>query len=154
MAFEFSKKPQLQSAQTAQTVQEKSHAEIKAERLRIARDAAEIARRRRERIAMVNAGQLSRQELDESERILLESYERKVEDEQRPGFFERLSRRIASSALGTLVASIITASASAPSSCGGSYNPFLLRVAGVLGGLGLVVLAVAAAVWVYRHLFL
>ena len=154
MAFEFSKKPQLQSAQTAQTVQEKSHAEIKAERLRIAREAAEIARRRRGRIAMVKAGRLSRQELDESERILLESYERKEEAEQSPGFFERLSRRIAGSALGTLVASIITAASAAPTSCGGAYNPFLIRVAAVLGGLGLVVLAAAAAVWLFRHLFL
>ena len=68
---------------------------------------------RRGRIAMVQAGRLSRQELDESERILLESYERKEEAEQRPGFFERLSRRIAGSALGTLVASIITAASAA-----------------------------------------
>ena len=91
MAFEFVKKPQQQPAQP---VQEKAPAGIKAERLRIAREAAEIARRRRGRIAMVQAGRLSRQELDESERILLESYERKEEAEQRPGFFERLSRRI------------------------------------------------------------
>ena len=151
MAFQFAKKPQQQPAQTPQ---EKSPAEIKAERLRIAREAAEIARRRRSRIAMVQAGRLSRQELDESERILLESYERKEEAEQRPGFFERLSRRIAGSALGTLVASIITAASAAPTSCGGAYNPFLIRVAAVLGGLGLVVLAAAAAVWLFRHLFL
>lgn len=151
MAFQFVKKPQQQPAQP---VQEKSPAEIKAERQRIAREAAEIARRRRGRIAMVKAGRLSRQELDESERILLESYERKEEAEQRPGFFERLSRRIAGSALGTLVASVITAASAAPTSCGGAYNPFLIRVAAVLGGLGLVVLAVAAAVWLFRHLFL
>ena len=151
MAFQFAKKPQQQPAQRPQ---EKSPAEIKAERLRIAREAAEIARRRRGRIAMVQAGRLSRQELDESERILLESYERKEEAEQRPGFFERLSRRIAGSALGTLVASIITAASAAPTSCGGAYNPFLIRVAAVLGGLGLVVLAAAAAVWLFRHLFL
>lgn len=151
MAFEFVKKPQQQPAQP---VQEKSPAGIKAERLRIAREAAEIARRRRGRIAMVQAGRLSRQELDESERILLESYERKEEAEQRPGFFERLSRRIAGSALGTLVSSVITAASAAPTSCGGAYNPFLIRVAAVLGGLGLVVLAAAAAVWLFRHLFL
>lgn len=151
MAFRFDKKPQQRAAQPAQ---EKSAAELKAERLRAFREAVELARRRRERIALVQAGRLPRQELDASERILLDSYERKEEAEQRPGFFERLSRRIAGSALGTLIASIITATASAPSSCGGSYNPFLLRVAGVLGGLGLVVLAVAAAVWLFRHLFL
>ena len=66
----------------------------------------------------------------------------------------RQARRIAGSALGTLVASIITAASAAPTSCGGAYNPFLIRVAAVLGGLGLVVLAVAAAVWLFRHLFL
>jgi hypothetical protein len=151
MAFQFAKKPQPQPAQPAQ---EQSPAEIKAERLRIAREAAEIARRRRERIAKVQAGRLSRQELDESERILLESYERKEETEQRPGFFEKLARRIAGSGLGVLIGSIITATASLPSSCGGATNPFLLRVAGVLGGLGLVALAVAAAVWLFRQLFL
>lgn len=151
MTFQFSKKSPQQAAQPAQ---EKSAAEEKAERRRAFQQAAELARRRRERIASVQAGRLPREALDASERILLESYERKEEAEQRPGFFERLSRRIAGSALGTLVASIITAAASAPSSCGGSYNPFLLRVAGVLGGLGLVVLAVAAAVWLFRHLFL
>lgn len=147
MAFRFEQKapPQPARGQTA---------DVKAERLRIARQSAELAQRRRERIAAVRAGRLSRQELDASERLLLASYEKATETEQRPGFFERLSRRIAGSALGTLIASIITATASAPTTCGGSYNPFLLRVAGVLGGLGLVVLAVAAAVWVYRHLFL
>lgn len=151
MVFQFSKKPLQQAAPPAQ---EKPLAEVRAERRRAFQQAAELAQRRRERIAAVQAGRLMRQELDASELILLESYERKEETEQRPGFFERLSRRIAGSALGTLIASIITAAASAPTSCGGSYNPFLLRVAGVLGGLGLVVLAVAAAVWAYRHIFL
>lgn len=151
MAFRFDQKPQRQAAPPAQ---EKSAAETKAERLRVAREAAELAQRRRERIAAVLAGRLMRQELDASELILLESYERKELAEQRPGFFERLSRRIAGSALGTLIASVITATASAPTSCGGAYNPFLIRVAAVLGGLGLVVLAVAAAVWLFRHLFL
>ncbi|MBI4987348.1 MAG: hypothetical protein HZC23_00885 [Rhodocyclales bacterium] len=151
MTFQFGKKPQQQTAQPAQ---EKSAAEVKAERRRVFQEAAELARRRRERIAAVQAGRLPREALDAGERILLASYERREETEQRPGFFERLSRRIAGSGLGTLIASIITASASAPSSCGGAYNPFLLRVAAVLGSLGLVVLAVAVAVWAYRHLFL
>ena len=151
MAFQYEKQAPRQGARTAE---EQSAAEVKAERRRAFQQAAELAQRRRERVAAVQAGRLSRQELDASELILLESYERKEEAEQRPGFFERLSRRIAGSALGTLVASIITASASAPTSCGGAYNPFLIRVAAVLGGLGLVVLAVAAAVWLFRHLFL
>ena len=151
MAFQYEKQAPRQGARTTE---EQSAAEVKAERRRAFQQAAELAQRRRERVAAVQAGRLSRQELDASELILLESYERKEEAEQRPGFFERLSRRIAGSALGTLVASIITASASAPTSCGGAYNPFLIRVAAVLGGLGLVVLAVAAAVWLFRHLFL
>lgn len=153
MTFEFEHKP-ASGKTVSPPAQEKTPAELKAERLRVAREAAELARHRRERIAMVKAGRLSPQELDESERILLESYERREETEQRPGFFERLSRRIAGSALGTLVASIITAASAAPTTCGGAPNPFLMRVAAVLGGLGIVVLAVAAAVWVYRHLFL
>mgnify|MGYP003507404128 CR=1 FL=1 len=151
MAFQFVKKPQQQPAQTTQ---EKSPAEIKAERLRIAREAAEIARRRRERIAAVQAGRLSRQELDASERILLESYERKEETEQRPGFFEKLASRVAGTGLGVLIGSIITATAAQPNSCNGVTNPFLWRLAGVLGGLGAVVLAIAAAVWLFRQLFL
>lgn len=151
MAFQYEKQAPRQGVRTTE---EQSAAEVKAERRRAFQQAAELAQRRRERVAAVQAGRLSRQELDASELILLESYERKEEAEQRPGFFERLSRRIAGSALGTLVASIITASASAPTSCGGAYNPFLIRVAAVLGGLGLVVLAVAAAVWLFRHLFL
>jgi hypothetical protein len=151
MAFQFIKKPQQPPAQQ---VQEKSPAEIKAERLRIAREAAEIARRRRERIAMVKAGRLSRQELDESERILLESFERKEETEQRPGFFEKLASRVAGTGLGVLIGSIITATAAQPNSCNGVTNPFLWRLAGVLGGLGAVVLAIAAAVWLFRQLFL
>lgn len=151
MAFQYEKQAPRQGVRTTE---EQSAAEVKAERRRAFQQAAELAQRRRERVAAVQAGRLSRQELDASELILLESCERKEEAEQRPGFFERLSRRIAGSALGTLVASIITASASAPTSCGGAYNPFLIRVAAVLGGLGLVVLAVAAAVWLFRHLFL
>jgi hypothetical protein len=151
MAFQFVKKPQQQPAQTTQ---EKSPAEIKAERLRIAREAAEIARRRRERIAAVQAGRLSRQELDASERILLESYERKEETEQRPGFFEKLASRVAGTGLGVLIGSIITATAAQPNSCNGVTNPFLWRLAGVLGGLGAVVLVIAAAVWLFRQLFL
>ena len=151
MAFQYEKQAPRQGVRTTE---EQSAAEVKAERRRAFQQAAELAQRRRERVAAVQAGRLSRQELDASELILLESYERKEEAEQRPGFFERLSRRIAGSALGTLVASIITASASAPTSCGGAYNPLLIRVAAVLGGLGLVVLAVAAAVWLFRHLFL
>ena len=151
MAFQYEKQAPRQGVRTTE---EQSAAEVKAERRRAFQQAAELAQRRRERVAAVQAGRLSRQELDASELILLESYERKEEAEQRPGFFERLSRRIAGSALGTLVASIITASASAPTSCGGAYNPFLIRVAAVLGGLGLVVLAAAAAVWLFRHLFL
>ncbi len=153
MAFEFERKPAPRTT-VSPPVQEKTPAELKAERLRIAREAAEASRKRRERIAMVQAGRLSPLELDESERILLESFERKEEVEQRPGFFEKLAKRIAGSALGTLVASIITAASAAPTTCGGAYNPLLVRVAGVLGVLGLVVLAVAAAVWAYRHLFL
>lgn len=153
MPFEFERKSAPRTT-ASPPVQEKTPAELKAERLRVAREAAELAQRRRERIAAVLAGRLMRQELDASELILLESYERKELAEQRPGFFERLSRRIAGSALGTLIASVITATASAPTSCGGAYNPFLIRVAAVLGGLGLVVLAVAAAVWLFRHLFL
>lgn len=151
MAFQFSKKPQLQSAQSAQV---KSPAEIKAERLRIAREAAEVARRRRERIAMVKAGRMSRQELDESERILLDSYERKEEAEQRPGFFEKLAKGIAGTGLGVLIGSIITATAAQPNSCNGVTNLLLWRLAGVLGLLGVVALAIAAAVWVYRYLIL
>jgi hypothetical protein len=151
MAFQYEKQALQQEARTAE---EQSAAEVKAERRRVARESAEIAQRRRERVASVQAGRLPRQELDASELILLESYERKEEAEQRPGFFERLSRRVAGSALGTLVASVITAASAAPTSCGGAYNPFLIRVAAVLGGLGLVVLAVAAAVWLFRHLFL
>lgn len=151
MAFQFVKKPQQQPAQTTQ---EKSPAEIKAERLRIAREAAEIARRRRERIAMVKAGRLARQELDESERILLDSFERKEETEQRPGFFEKLASRVAGTGLGVLIGSIITAAVAQPNSCNGVTNPFLWRLAGVLGGLGAVALAIAAAVWLFRQLFL
>lgn len=151
MAFQFSKKSPQQAAQPAQ---EKSAAEVKAERRRAFQQAAELARRRRERIAAVQAGRLSREALDASERILLDSFERKEETEQRPGFFERLARRIAGSGLSVLIGSIITATASLPSSCGGATNPFLLRVAGVLGGLGLVALAAAAAVWLFRQLFL
>ena len=151
MAFQYEKQAPRQGARTAE---EQSAAEVKVERRRAFQQAAELAQRRRERVASAQAGRLPRQELDESELILLESYERKEEAEQRPGFFERLSRRIAGSALGTLVASIITAASAAPTSCGGAYNPLLIRVAAVLGGLGLVVLAVAAAVWLFRHLFL
>lgn len=151
MAFQFVKKPQQQPAQTTQ---EKSPAEIKAERLRIAREAAEIARRRRERIAAVQAGRLSRQALDASERILLDSFERKEETEQRPSFFEKLASRVAGTGLGVLIGSIITATAAQPNSCNGVTNPFLWRLAGVLGGLGAVVLAIAAAVWLFRQLFL
>ena len=151
MTFQYEKQAPRQGVRTAE---EQSAAEVKAERRRVARESAEIAQRRRERVASVQAGRLPRQELDASELILLESYERKEEAEQRPGFFERLSRRVAGSALGTLVASVITAASAAPTSCGGAYNPFLIRVAAVLGGLGLVVLAAAAAVWLFRHLFL
>lgn len=151
MTFQFSKKSPQQVAQPAQ---EKSAAKVKAERKRAFQQAAELAQRRRERIAAVQAGRLSRETLDASERILLESYERKEETEQRPGFFEKLASRVAGTGLGVLIGSIITATASLPSSCGGTTNPFLLRVAGVLGGLGLVALAVAAAVWLFRQLFL
>lgn len=151
MAFQFAKKAQQR---TAQPMQEKSPAEVKAERLRIAREAADIARRRRGRIAMVKAGRLSRQDLDESERILLESCERKEAAEQRPGFFEKLARGIAGTGLGVLIGSIITATAAQPNSCNGVTNPLLWRLAGVLGGLGAVALAAAAAVWVYRHFLL
>ena len=103
MSFEFDRKT-APGKTVSPPVQAKTPAELKAERLRVAREAAEIARQRRARIAMVQAGRLSPHELDESERILLESYERKEEMEQRPGFFEKLARRIAGSALGTLVA--------------------------------------------------
>lgn len=151
MAFQFGKKPQLKSAQSAQV---KSQAEIKAERLRIAREAAEVARRRRERIAMVRAGRMSPQELDESERILLDSFERKEETEQRPGFFEKLARGVAGTGLGGLIGSIITATAAQPNSCNGVANPLLWRLAGVLGVLGAVALAIAAAVWMFRQFFL
>ncbi len=157
MAFQFRQKTPQQTTsagKAALPVQDKTPAEVKAERLRVFWKSNELARKRRERVAAVQAGRLSRQELDASERILLDSYERKEEAGQRPGFFERLSRRIAGSGLGTLIASLITASASAPSSCGGAYNPFLLRVAAVLGGLGLVVLAIAVVVWAYRQIFL
>lgn len=153
MSFEFDRKT-APGKTVSPPVQAKTPAELKAERLRVAREAAEIARQRRARIAMVQAGRLSPHELDESERILLESYERKEEMEQRPGFFEKLARRIAGSALGTLVASIITAASAAPTTCGGVNNPFLIRLAAVLGGLGLVALVVAAAVWLFRQFFL
>jgi len=152
MAFEFESRQRQNPVTPAQPAQ--SAAEAKAERLRVAREAAELAQRRRERVAAVQAGTLPREALDASERILLESYERKGEVEQRMGFFERLSRRIAGTGLGALVASIVTAAASAPTTCGASHNPFLVRLAVMLGGLGAVVLAVAAAVWVFRQLFL
>jgi hypothetical protein len=151
MTFQFSKKSPQQVTQPAQ---EKSAAEEKVERRRVFQQAAELARRRRERIAAVQAGRLSRQELDESERILLESFERKEETEQRPGFFEKLASRVAGTGLGVLIGSIITATAAQPNSCNGVTNPFLWRLAGVLGGLGAVVLAIAAAVWLFRQLFL
>lgn len=154
MAFEFSRKPQHKPAQPASAVQEKSSAEVTAERRRAFQQAAEVAQRRRERIAAARAGRLSRQDLDASERILLDSFERKEEAEQRPRFFEKLARRMAGTGLGVLISSIVTAMTAQPNSCAGVTNPALWRLAGVLGGLGAVVVAVAAAVWLYRNFFL
>lgn len=64
------------------------------------------------------------------------------------------SRGIAGTGLGALIGSTITAAAAQPNSCNGITNPFLWRLAGVLGGLGALALAVAAAVWVYRYIMM
>ena len=70
MTFQYEKQAPRQGVRTAE---EQSAAEVKAERRRVARESAEIAQRRRERVASVQAGRLPRQELDASELILLES---------------------------------------------------------------------------------
>lgn len=158
MTFEFEDKSKGQSpgdgkaSQVEQPALKEADADVMAERRRVWNKAEEIARRRRERVAAVRSGKLAQAELDASELIILEHYERIEESRQHESFISNLARRFAGTGLGVIAGSIVTAASSVVDKC--TTNPFLFRLAGVLGGLGLVVLAVAVALWIYRQLFL
>lgn len=158
MTFEFEGKSKGQSSADGQASQaeqpalKEADADMMAERRRVWNKAEEIARRRRERVAAVRSGKLSQSELDASELIILEHYERIGKKQQHESFISNLAKRFAGTGLGVLVGSVVTAASSVVDKC--TTNPFLFRLAGVLGGLGLVVLAAAAALWIYRQLFL